>query len=47
MKLRELRYRLENIDQLPLFNENLILVPDQNKNSHVKYDWGKGQPLRK
>ena len=28
MKLRELRYRLENIDQLPPFNENLILVPD-------------------
>ena len=47
MKLRELRYRLENIDQLPLFNENLILVPDQNKNSHVKYDWGKRTTPRK
>ena len=40
MKLRELRYRLENIDKLPLFNENLILIPNQNKNSQVKYDWG-------
>ena len=41
MKLRELRYRLENIDKLPLFNENLILIPNQNKNSQVKYAWGK------